>query len=64
MRYKQKLEKKVDRAIFLVNSCIARKLDWSEIKEIIEDAKEEKNVVATSIKELKLGKNQIVMLLE
>lgn len=36
-------------------------MDWNEISEIIEDAKEEGHNVALSIKELKLDTNHIVL---
>lgn len=54
----------VDRAIYLVNSLIAAKHDWSEIEEIIDEAREENHVVASLIAKLKLETNHIVLMLK
>ncbi len=55
------LNKKVNHAIFWVNSAIANQLDWNEINEIIQDAKDENHQVALAIKELKLEINHIIL---
>ncbi len=44
-------------------SAIANQLDWSEINEIIQDAKDDGHSVALAIKELQLDTNHILMTL-
>lgn len=56
--------RKVDRTIFLVNSLIAAKHDWSEIQEIIDEAKEENHPIASIIYKLKLETNHIILTLK
>lgn len=51
----------MDHAIYLVNSAIANQLDWKEIEEIIQDAREDGHTVALAIKELQLTINHIVL---
>lgn len=51
----------VDSAIYLVNNAIANQLDWKEINEIIEEAKEGYHTVALAIKQLKLEINHIIL---
>lgn len=52
---------KVDRAIYLINSTIANQLDWNEINEIVDEAKEQGHEVAMAIKGLKLEVNHILL---
>lgn len=42
-----------------MNNALANQLDWKEIEEIIEEAKEDNHTVALAIKELKLEINHI-----
>ncbi|KAG1651557.1 Nuclear export mediator factor NEMF [Nymphon striatum] len=53
----------VDRAITIIRSAIANQIDWSEIEDIIQEAKDNGDPVAKAIKSLKLDKNHFVMLL-
>lgn len=53
----------MERAIATINSAIANQIDWEEIQEIVKEAQEQRDLVACSIKSLKLDSNQIVMLL-
>jgi predicted ribosome quality control (RQC) complex YloA/Tae2 family protein len=53
----------VDHAIYLVNSAIANQLSWTEINEIIQDAKDDNHPVALAIKQLKLDVNHIILTL-
>jgi len=46
-----------------VNNAIANQLDWKEIEEIIEEAKEENHFIAIAIKKLKLEINHVILLL-
>lgn len=54
----------MDSAIYLINNAVANQLDWKEITDIVDEAKEEGHAVASAIKELKLEKNHIVLLLK
>jgi hypothetical protein len=54
----------VDAAIFLINNAIANKIDWNDIEEIVDDAREDNHPVALSIKELNLNKNHITLKLK
>jgi predicted ribosome quality control (RQC) complex YloA/Tae2 family protein len=51
----------VDQSIFLVNTALANQLNWNEIKEIIDEAKEDNHVIAIAIKQLKLDINHVVL---
>lgn len=51
----------VEHAIFLVNSAVANQLDWQEINEIIQDAREDGHTVALAIKELHLDINHVTL---
>ena len=42
-----------------MNSAIANQIDWEEITDIVKEAQSQGDPVACSIKELKLGMNQI-----
>jgi hypothetical protein len=53
----------VDRALFLINNAIANQLDWSDINEIVEEAKDQGHPVASIIRQLKLDANHIVIML-
>lgn len=53
----------VDSAIFIVNNAVANQLDWNEINDIIQEAKNEGHKVARAIKQLKLEMNHIVLAL-
>ncbi|XP_063296428.1 ribosome quality control complex subunit NEMF [Pelobates fuscus] len=54
----------VDRALQVVRSALANQIDWTEIGTIVKEAQIQGDPVALAIKELKLQKNHIVMLLK
>jgi hypothetical protein len=54
----------VDRALFLINNAIANQLDWNDINEIVEEAKDQGHPVASIIRQLKLDANHIVIMLQ
>ena len=45
----------------MVNSAVANQLDWQEINEIIQDAREDGHTVALAIKELHLDINHVTL---
>ena len=53
----------VDNAIKVIVSAIANRIPWDQIKEIIKEATEKKDPVASRIKQIKLEVNHINMLL-
>ena len=53
----------VEKALLIVNSMLANKLDWAEIEQLLKEAKAKHDPVAVAIKSLKLEENKIVMLL-
>jgi len=53
----------VDTAIHQVRSAIASQIDWDEIGEMLQEAQEDDDPVASAIKELQLKTNHIVMFL-
>lgn len=53
----------VDSAIMVLRSAIANKFSWSNIAEMVKDAQEQDDPIASKIKELKLEKNSFTMLL-
>ena len=54
----------VDNAIKVILSAIANQIPWDQIKEIIKEATENRDPVASRIKQIKLETNHIVMQLE
>ncbi len=54
----------MDRALFLINNAIANQLDWNDINEIVEEAKDQGHPVASIIRQLKLDANHIVIMLQ
>ncbi|XP_067895012.1 ribosome quality control complex subunit NEMF-like isoform X2 [Heterodontus francisci] len=54
----------VDKAIQVIRSALANQIDWTEIGSIVKEAQEQEDLVACSIKELKLNTNHITMLLK
>ena len=53
----------VNNGIKVINSAIANQIPWDQIKEIIKEATEKGDPVASRIKQLKFEVNHIVMLL-
>lgn len=53
----------VEKALLIVNSMVANQLDWSEIENLLNEAKLKNDMVANSITSLKLSQNKITMLL-
>merc|ERR1711912_104792 len=53
----------VEKALLIVNSMMANKLDWAEIEQLLKEAKSKNDPVAVAIKSLKLEQNKITMLL-
>ena len=53
----------VEKALLIVNSMMANKLDWAEIEQLLKEAKSKNDPVAMAIKSLKLEQNKITMLL-
>ena len=53
----------VNSGIKVINSAIANQIPWDQIKEIIKEATEKRDPVASRIKQLKFSVNHIVMLL-
>ena len=53
----------VNNGIKVINSAIANQIPWDQIKEIIKEATENRDPVASRIKEVKFDVNHIVMLL-
>ena len=53
----------VNNGIKVINSAIANQIPWDQIKEIIKEATENRDPVASRIKQLKFDVNHIVMLL-
>lgn len=53
----------VNNGIKVINSAIANQIPWDQIKEIIKEATEKGDPVASKIKQLKFDVNHIVMLL-
>ncbi|ALC47929.1 Clbn [Drosophila busckii] len=53
----------VDKAILAVQSAIASQLAWSDIQELVKEAQTNGDIVACSIKKLKLEINHITLLL-
>merc|ERR1711962_738498 len=51
----------VDNAIKVILSAIANQIPWDQIKEIIKEATENRDPVASRIKQIKLETNHIVM---
>lgn len=56
--------KMVDRAITVIRSALASQVNWPEIQQMIEEATQQGDSVATSIKSLKLETNHFTMLLK
>lgn len=54
----------VNNGIKVVNSAIANQIPWEEIKKIIKEATAKKDPVASTIKQIKLEVNHILMLLK
>lgn len=54
----------VDRAITVIRSALANQIDWPEIQEMIDEAAQQRDPVAVSIKSLKLDTNHFTMLLK
>jgi hypothetical protein len=53
----------VDRAITVISSAIANQLSWEDIDELVAEAKDAGDPVASSIKALHLDTNHISMIL-
>merc|ERR1719445_2406438 len=53
----------VNNGIKVINSAIANQIPWDQIKEIIKEATEKGDPVASRIKQLKFDVNHIIMLL-
>ena len=51
----------VDRALLIINSAVAAGSDWKKIGEMVAEAKEQGDAVATRIKSLHLDRNAMVM---
>ena len=54
----------VDRGIKVVNTALANQLAWPDIENLVKEAQVQGDVVALSIKGLKLQANHITMLLK
>ena len=53
----------VDNALTVIRSAIANQIDWKEIGELVKEAAENGDPVATRIKKLKLETNHFSILL-
>jgi predicted ribosome quality control (RQC) complex YloA/Tae2 family protein len=53
----------VGQALAIVNSAVANHLDWSQLTQLVKDEKRRGNAVAQLIHELRLDKNEIVLML-
>lgn len=51
----------VDKAIIQLNSALANQLSWQEIQDLVDEAKERDDPVASMIKTLKLDTNHVVL---
>lgn len=54
----------VDKAILVVRSALANQIDWTEIGQLLKEAKATGDLVAKSILNLRLDTNHITMLLK
>ncbi|KJE93248.1 serologically defined colon cancer antigen 1 [Capsaspora owczarzaki ATCC 30864] len=54
---------KVEQALLVIRSALAHAVDWSEISDMVEAAKEQKDPVASIIHKLKLDSNIITLML-
>lgn len=54
----------VERALLVLRSALANQIEWSEITQLIKEAREQGDPVALAIKELKLDTNHFIMVLK
>ena len=54
----------VDKAILVVRSALANQIDWTEIGQLVKEARATGDPVAQAISSLKLDTNHIIMLLK